>query len=77
MSAQQAAIDEGRTVEVCDDRGNDYAMTYEIDRDEAGPYPFMLRFRYLGLPWQQREVPQRIQDRLIAAAYARIQGDLS
>ncbi len=61
-------------VELTTESGADYQMVYEIDHDDAGPFPFMLRFRYLGLPWNQSDVPQRIQDRLIAAAYKQIRG---
>lgn len=63
-----------RFSEVVDDKGNDYRMYYEVDRDEHGPYPYMLRFRYEGFPWEPSMVPQRVQDRLIAAAYEQIRG---
>lgn len=60
--------------EFVDDCGNDYRMYYEVDRDDAGPFPYQLRFRYLGLPWEQASVPQRVRDSLIAAAYEQIKG---
>ncbi len=57
------------------DNGAEYAMVYNIDRDEAGPYPCHLRFRYEGFPWEQSAVPQQVQDKLIAVAYGQIRGE--